>query len=192
MPGGGSHTFGPDGGTIGRRSDCSWILSGDPYVSSTHASITARGGDYYVIDSSSNGTGINARDRLLPKDQPIKLNEGDVLFIGDFEIRVGYSAEAPEPLDMFAPPGSPPDPFGGGAQPDPFGGGAQPDPFNTGPFGGGTSTQTDVPQVGDLVSPDQPVDPLELLGETSKAPVIPPSPWAAKTSRLSSSRVRAL
>jgi type VI secretion system FHA domain protein len=176
MGGGGSHTFGPDGGTIGRRSDCSWILSGDPYVSSTHASITARGGDYYVTDSSSNGTGINARDRLLPKDQPIKLNEGDVLFIGDFEIRVGYSAEAPEPLDMFAPAGGQPDPFG--AQADPFGGGAHTDPFDTGPFGPSTSTQTNVPPVADLVSPDQPVDPLELLGETSKAPAIP-DPGAA-------------
>jgi type VI secretion system FHA domain protein len=169
MAAGGSHSFGPDGGIIGRRGDCDWVLSGDPYVSSTHATITARGGDYYVTDNSSNGTGINARERLLPKDQPIKLNEGDVLFVGDFEIRVGFSAEAPEPLDVFASVG---------AQPDPFGGSPQADPFATGPVGGSTSTQTDVPPVADLVSPDQPVDPLELLGDTSKAPVIP-DPGAA-------------
>jgi len=164
-----SHTFGPNGGTIGRRGDNDWVLSGDPYVSSKHAAITARGGDYYVTDSSSNGTGINARERLLPKDQPIKLNDGDVVFIGDFEIRVSFSAEAPEPLDIFAPAGAPPDPFGAGAPAD---------RYDTGPFAGGSSTQTNVPPVADIVTPDQSLDPLELLGGTAKAPVIP-DPGAA-------------
>lgn len=165
----GSHTFGPNGGTIGRRGDNDWVLAGDPFVSSNHAAITARGADYYVTDSSSNGTGINGRERLLPKDQPIKLNDGDVLFIGDFEVRVGFSAEAPEPLDLFAPIA---------AQPDPFGGGVQADPFDTGPFGAPTSTQTDVPPVADILSPDQPLDPLELLGDTAETPAIP-DPGAA-------------
>ena len=163
-----SHTFGPNGGTIGRRSGNDWVLAGDPYVSSRHAAISAQGGDYYITDSSSNGTGINARDRLLPKDQPIKLNDGDVLFIGDFEIRIGFTPDASEPLDVFAPVGS---------QSDPFGTGVQADPFDTSPRGGG-STQTDVPPVADIVTPDKSVDPLELLGGTANAPAIP-QPGAA-------------
>ena len=86
--------------------------------------------------------------------------------------------------DLAAAFAAAPDPFGGSAQPDPFGGGAQPDPFNTGPFGGGTSTQTDVHPVGDLVSPES----LQACAEASVAGGgggarnlpgrIRPPPWA--------------
>ena len=81
-------------------------------------------------------------------------------------------------MDIFAPAGAaPPDPFGAQIPADPFAGGVQADPFDTGPYGG-SSTQTDIPPVADIVTPDQSLDPLELLGGTSNAPAIP-QPGAA-------------
>ena len=54
-----SRVFGVNGGTIGRAPDNDWILP-DPkrLVSGHHCEIEYRGGDYWLTDTSTNGTTV--------------------------------------------------------------------------------------------------------------------------------------
>lgn len=64
--------------TIG-RSDASHLQLDDGYVSNTHATIAARGDDFFVTDAgSSNGTYVNRR-RIT---EPTLIRRGDTLQIG--------------------------------------------------------------------------------------------------------------
>ena len=52
-----SRAFGVHGGRLGRAADNDWVLPDpDRYVSGHHAAIEYRGGQWYVLDTSSNGT----------------------------------------------------------------------------------------------------------------------------------------
>ena len=79
-----------EGGAIGRAMDNSVILH-DETVSRRHARISFEGGRYYLIDESSNGTFIYNRD-LLVHGEKVELFDGDVLRIGDHELRVRITA----------------------------------------------------------------------------------------------------
>lgn len=171
--------FGTAGGTIGRVSDNDWVLP-DPYISSRHARIHWRNGQFLIEDTSSNGVFINAPDRRLGRGQMHPLQGGDRIFIDAYEIRVTLAAaaatqESASPLaDMFseAKPARqstsaqriPEDPFGAE---DPFRPTPQqkptrqtiPEDFNLGvsdPAQGATSGES--------------IDPLELLGFQAKRP----------------------
>jgi type VI secretion system protein len=77
------------GGTIGRARDNDWILpDADRVVSSHHARILYDQGNYYIQDSSANGTYLNHEEDPLPSGQPVALSHGDVLYIGDYQIQV--------------------------------------------------------------------------------------------------------
>lgn len=81
--------FDQRGGTIGRVAGNDWVLPDpDSFVSSRHANVRWAGGAYYLEDTSSNGTFINAPDRAAPRGTLVPLNDGDRLYIGDFEIMV--------------------------------------------------------------------------------------------------------
>jgi type VI secretion system protein len=75
-----------DGGVIGRAMDNAIVLH-DETVSRRHARISFEDGRYYLIDQSSNGTLIYNRD-LLVHGEKVELLNGDVLVIGDHELRV--------------------------------------------------------------------------------------------------------
>jgi type VI secretion system FHA domain protein len=81
--------FDARGGSIGRIDGNDWVLP-DPekFVSSRHATVRWGGDGFYLEDVSSNGTFINAPDRPVPRTQPLRLQDGDRLFIGDYEIIV--------------------------------------------------------------------------------------------------------
>ena len=81
--------FDERGGSIGRVAGNDWVLP-DPqnFVSSRHALVSTIGGMFYLEDRSSNGTFINAPDRLTSREEPQALRDGDRLFIGDYEIIV--------------------------------------------------------------------------------------------------------
>ena len=81
--------FDERGGSIGRVESNDWILP-DPQkiVSSRHASVRCAGGAFYLEDTSTNGTFLNAQTQQVPKQQPAKLSDGDRIFIGDYEILV--------------------------------------------------------------------------------------------------------
>lgn len=95
----GTMTFGASGGTIGRSSDNDWVLP-DPqrYVSAHHALVHFRHGRFELEDASTNGLYVNDDSRPVKAYGPYRLQHGDVLRIGEYEIAVALeSSEAPEP-----------------------------------------------------------------------------------------------
>jgi type VI secretion system protein len=85
----GSRTFGVHGGSIGRASDNDWILPDpDRYVSGHHARIEFRSGQYWLMDTSSNGTYVNDSSAPLGDGGPHPLKDGDRLRLGDYELAV--------------------------------------------------------------------------------------------------------
>lgn len=82
-------SFGEDGGTLGRSADNDWVLP-DPkfYTSGRHARIKCEGDGFVVEDLSTNGTFHNNPDRLVGKQRSARLDDGDMLYVGEFQIRV--------------------------------------------------------------------------------------------------------
>lgn len=83
------HTFGSDGGRIGRAADNDWVLP-DPerFVSSHHAVITVRDGRYHLLDISSNGTFVNGSRDALGRTAVHRLQSGDRLALGGYDLEV--------------------------------------------------------------------------------------------------------
>lgn len=83
--------FGEDGGTIGRAPNNTWVLAHNK-VSGRHASITYRGGVFYIEDVSRNGVSVNAPENRLVRNRPYALKTGDRIFIEPYEIGVWVDA----------------------------------------------------------------------------------------------------
>src|SRR5690348_16323712 len=82
-------TFGLDGGTIGRSADNDWILP-DPqrYISAHHARVYFQAGQYLLEDTSTNGIFVNDDEQPLREQGPYRLQNGDVLRLGEYQIVV--------------------------------------------------------------------------------------------------------
>ncbi|WP_118136823.1 type VI secretion system-associated FHA domain protein TagH [Oceanicella sp. SM1341] len=100
--------------TIGRGAQNDLALPDpDRTLSKRHCVIEARGGDYVILDLSTNGTFLNyGRERL--GELPTPLSDGDVILLGAYELVVSITAApdapaaAPEQVPAsYAPP--PPD-----------------------------------------------------------------------------------
>jgi predicted component of type VI protein secretion system len=61
-----THTFGEEGGTIGRADDNSWVLR-HPKVSAHHAVISFSGGQFFVEDTSDLGVLVNYVRAIGPR-----------------------------------------------------------------------------------------------------------------------------
>ncbi|MDX1692266.1 MAG: type VI secretion system-associated FHA domain protein TagH [Ketobacteraceae bacterium] len=83
--------FDESGGTLGRASDNSWSLP-DPsrFVSSHHASIRYDRGDFYLVDTSTNGVFVNNSSNPLGTGNQVRLQQGDTLCLGEYEIQVEF------------------------------------------------------------------------------------------------------
>lgn len=81
--------FTENGGTIGRADHNDWVLP-DPnrFVSSVHASIEARDGCFYLIDTSMNGVFVNGGKAPLGPTKPLLLAQGMRLRFGNYHIVV--------------------------------------------------------------------------------------------------------
>ncbi|MEM7059651.1 MAG: type VI secretion system-associated FHA domain protein TagH [Pseudomonadota bacterium] len=94
--------------TIGRGEENDLTLP-DPerMLSKRHCTIEDHGGNYVVVDISTNGTFLNYGPERLG-DLPTPLNHGDVLQIGNYElvaeIASGEAAASADPLAGIAPP----------------------------------------------------------------------------------------
>lgn len=79
------------GGTLGRAADNSWSLP-DPsrFVSSHHASIRYDHGDFYLVDTSTNGVYVNTNNAPLGTGNQVRLQTGDKLYLGEYEIHVEF------------------------------------------------------------------------------------------------------
>lgn len=82
-----SAQFDEVGGSIGRAPDNHLVLP-DPekFVSRLHARIVYEGGQYFIQDSSTGGTYLSRTDMLLQQNRA-PLQNGEVLRIGEYELR---------------------------------------------------------------------------------------------------------
>lgn len=94
-----SATFSQDGGIIGRRSNCDWVLADpDGHISKQHCLIEFVSGRFCITDTSTNGVYLNSRSAPIGFGSSAELSDGDQIFIGDYDIAVSLSvAEAPPP-----------------------------------------------------------------------------------------------
>jgi type VI secretion system protein len=97
--------FGVGGGTIGRSADNDWVLP-DPlrYVSAHHARVVFKQGTYFLEDLSTNGSYVNDSDKALGKQGPHKLENGDLLRFGDYQVAVVIDAEGQQAATATAAP----------------------------------------------------------------------------------------
>ena len=95
-----SRLFGVTGGRIGRAMDNDWVLP-DPerYVSSHHAKVSFRSGQWILEDISTNGVFVNDSDTALSVTGPRKLKDGDRLRFGDYDILVSIDERNDFPPD---------------------------------------------------------------------------------------------
>lgn len=91
--------------TIGRAPDNDWVLA-DPemVLSKSHCVVGYRDGDYFLTDTSTNGVYVNQAEQRLGRGNSVKLQHGDVLILGDYEIQVSLGHDAgitpgPAPVD---------------------------------------------------------------------------------------------
>ncbi len=95
--------FGARGGTLGRAPDSSWILA-DPekYISGTHAVIRYENGLYYIEDTSTNGVFINNTEEPIGRGCKVELNDGDVVYIGEYQISVHIAEEQEKTANLIS------------------------------------------------------------------------------------------
>jgi len=95
--------FSVHGGTIGRATDNDWILP-DPerYLSGKHARVDFRAGQYFLVDTSSNGTYLNGAQVPLGKFRDYAMKDGDYVRIGEFEMLVSIDPSNDFPPDEGA------------------------------------------------------------------------------------------
>ncbi len=106
-----------DRGSInfGRAPQNDWVLQ-DPerILSKLHGTVQYRDGAYFLTDRSQNGIFLNDSEQRIPKDQTVRLNDGDRFVLGEYEIAITLQPEATdlieaaleEPLTDIVPPGA--------------------------------------------------------------------------------------
>lgn len=95
--------FGVGGGTVGRAPDNDWVLpDSQRYVSSRHARIQFRQGDFVLRDLSTNGIFVNDREKGIGRQSDYVLKDGDLVRIGEYEVLVTIDAATDFPPDQNA------------------------------------------------------------------------------------------
>ena len=97
------HVFDESGGSIGRAPNNAWALPDpDRVVSGTHAVIRSDQGEYYLRDSSTNGTTLNSFAMGKGDERPLR--NGDRLKIGNYDVSVEIIGQPLEPQVNARPP----------------------------------------------------------------------------------------
>ncbi len=88
------------GGRIGRAGNNEWVLP-DPerFLSGHHAAIEHRGGHWFIVDTSSNGTFLNQSTRPLGRDNAHVVRDGDRVRMGEYDMLVTVTQENDFPPD---------------------------------------------------------------------------------------------
>lgn len=101
--------FGVTGGRIGRSQDNDWVLPDpDRYVSSHHAKVLFRAGQWILEDTSTNGVFVNGGDTPLSVEGAYKLKDGDRLRFGDYDVLVSIDERNDFPPDASGQLPAPP------------------------------------------------------------------------------------
>jgi type VI secretion system protein len=168
------------GGIIGRAPSADWVLiDASRVISSHHATIEQQNDGYYITDTSMNGVFLNGSPSPLGKGNRAKLQNGDRLGIGDYEIDVilsaavqdGFTPQLPE--DLFGTANPPP------AVP-PMADSVQPPPNIPEDFGITGSRPATSPV--DVTGSEQVLDPLKLFDSPPSPTPANPNPPAAMPS----------
>ncbi len=103
-----SERFDESGGVIGRSAKMSLRLP-DPerIVSSKHADITFRDGQFFITDSSTNGTFVHGSETPLQTGSAVPVAQGDQFQIGRYVIAAEVGQDAVDPV-----PAAPTQPLG--------------------------------------------------------------------------------
>lgn len=172
------HAIDEAGGTLGRGPDNTLMLP-DPerILSSRHCEFVHQGGQYQIVDWSTNGTFLNSSSEPLGKGTSAPLNNGDVIEVGDycFTVELATAMDTSAQNTPFASAGSP---FATPEEPLPSADSAIPDdPFQSDPFGA-------MPEPAS-VNGHESLDPLQLLDGVNAPPPggdMPASAWEAPIS----------
>jgi type VI secretion system protein ImpI len=80
-------SFGPAGGVIGRGDGCDWVIPDrQRLLSKRHAQVSFAEGAFFLTDTSGNGTTHRESGRRLPRGTPVRIQDGDAYFMGNYEI----------------------------------------------------------------------------------------------------------
>jgi predicted component of type VI protein secretion system len=80
---------GVDGGRIGRSRDNDWVLPDSKrYLSGHHALVACRQGEWWITDTSSNGTYLNDSTQPIGHGQSVVLRTGDRLRLAEYTLEV--------------------------------------------------------------------------------------------------------
>src|ERR1700690_2050789 len=88
------HTFGVEGGRIGRAADNQWVIP-DQYIHSLHAVVRYMSGLFFIEKRGQNRVAVNRADIDLPLNEPFPLKDGDKLYLDDYELSVRVSRTPP-------------------------------------------------------------------------------------------------
>lgn len=81
-------TFKKAGGTIGRSCDADWYIADSKrQLSNIHASISFDNEQYFITDSSTNGTYLNGQEASLNNGELHPISHGDVYELGFIKLR---------------------------------------------------------------------------------------------------------
>lgn len=109
--------------TIGRGTECNWVLP-DPerVLSKRHCMVAFDGAAWRVTDTSTNGTFLNTTSDRLEADAPRVLRDGDRLVFGAYEIEAVFDRvpSAPVPMTTAERPLAPQTPTEDRLTGDPF------------------------------------------------------------------------
>lgn len=87
--------FESTGGVIGRGAGCDWVIpDASRLLSSHHALISYRDGQYFLTDISRNGIRLIGTDTPLHKGQAHLIVEGEVFLLGSLSIRASLVVQA--------------------------------------------------------------------------------------------------
>lgn len=99
-----SHTFGIEGGRIGRAADNDWSIPYE-FMHGRHATVRFFNGLFYIEKLGSNTVAVGSPAQDLKTGDSFPLIDGSRLFLDEFELSVKVAAErAPVPRTAMQPP----------------------------------------------------------------------------------------
>lgn len=78
-------------GVVGRAEDIeNRLIDSKNIISSNHFSIHFQNNQYFIEDTSTNGTFLKDPFTKLPKNEPLKINDSDIFIVGEYELQARF------------------------------------------------------------------------------------------------------